>query len=128
MAEVVLLPDRVPSLGRAVEQFLAAKPLSPNARRSYASLRHIDNDSLAAPKIPVPGFSGDKRVGITTLKTGGSPTGSTTLVSGPRVTRSISPGRARKVSIGTSTAWPPAGDRPDTGSPMSPMPSCPCTD
>ena len=36
MAEVVLLPDRVPSLGRAVEQFLAAKPLSPNARRSYA--------------------------------------------------------------------------------------------
>ena len=36
MAEVVLLPDRVPSLGRAVEQFLAAKPLSPNAHRSYA--------------------------------------------------------------------------------------------
>ena len=36
MAEPVLLPDRVPSLGRAVEQFLAAKPLSPNARRSYA--------------------------------------------------------------------------------------------
>ena len=36
MAEVVALPDRVPSLGRAVEQFLAAKPLSPNARRSYA--------------------------------------------------------------------------------------------
>ena len=28
--------DRVPSLGRAVEQFLAAKPLSPNAHRSYA--------------------------------------------------------------------------------------------
>ena len=36
MAEVVLLPDRVPSLGRAVEQFLAAKPLSANAHRSYA--------------------------------------------------------------------------------------------
>ncbi len=36
MAEVVLLPDRVPSLDRAVEQFLAAKPLSANARRSYA--------------------------------------------------------------------------------------------
>ena len=36
MAEVVALPDRVPSLGRAVEQFLAAKPLSANARRSYA--------------------------------------------------------------------------------------------
>ena len=36
MAEPVLLPDRVPSLGRAVEQFLAAKPLSANARRSYA--------------------------------------------------------------------------------------------
>ena len=30
------LRARVPSLGRAVEQFLAAKPLSPNARRSYA--------------------------------------------------------------------------------------------
>ena len=36
MAEVVTLPVRVPSLGRAVEQFLAAKPLSPNARHSYA--------------------------------------------------------------------------------------------
>ena len=36
MAEVVLLPDRVPSLGGSVEQFLAAKPLSANAHRSYA--------------------------------------------------------------------------------------------
>ena len=36
MAEVVALPARVPSLGRAVERFLAAKPLSPNALRSYA--------------------------------------------------------------------------------------------
>ena len=35
MAEPVLLPDRVSSLGRAVEQFLAAKPLSANAHRSY---------------------------------------------------------------------------------------------
>ena len=31
-----LLPHRVPTLGRAVDQFLAAKPLSANARRSYA--------------------------------------------------------------------------------------------
>ena len=36
MAEVVLLPDRVPSLGRVVDQFLAAKPLSANGRRRYA--------------------------------------------------------------------------------------------
>ena len=35
-SRVVILPDRVPSLGRAVEQFLAAKALSANARRSYA--------------------------------------------------------------------------------------------
>ena len=34
--EVLALPHRVPSLGRAVERFLAAKPLSPNGRRSYA--------------------------------------------------------------------------------------------
>ena len=33
---VLALPRRVPSLGRAVEQFLAAKPLSANGRRSYA--------------------------------------------------------------------------------------------
>ncbi len=36
MVEVLALPHRVPSLGRAVEQFLAAKPLSANGRRSYA--------------------------------------------------------------------------------------------
>ena len=36
MVEVLVLPHRVPSLGRAVEQFLAAKPLSVNGRRSYA--------------------------------------------------------------------------------------------
>ena len=35
MPEVLALPHPVPSLGRAVEQFLAAKPLSPNGRRSY---------------------------------------------------------------------------------------------
>ena len=34
--EVLALPHRVPSLGRAVEQFLTAKPLSANGRRSYA--------------------------------------------------------------------------------------------
>ena len=36
MVEVLALPHRVPTLGRAVEQFLAAKPLSANGRRSYA--------------------------------------------------------------------------------------------
>ena len=36
MLEVLALPHRVPSLGRAVEQFLTAKPLSANGRRSYA--------------------------------------------------------------------------------------------
>ena len=36
VAEVLALPHPVPSLGRAVEQFLAAKPLSANGRRSYA--------------------------------------------------------------------------------------------
>ena len=36
MTEVVGIPVRVPSLGRAVEQFLDANPLSANARRSYA--------------------------------------------------------------------------------------------
>ena len=36
MPEVLALPHRVPTLGRAVEQFLAAKPLSANERRSYA--------------------------------------------------------------------------------------------
>ena len=37
MPEVLALPPRVPCpLGRAVEQFLAAKPLSANGRRSYA--------------------------------------------------------------------------------------------
>ncbi len=35
MAEVLALPHRVPSRGRAVEQFLAAKRLSANGRRSY---------------------------------------------------------------------------------------------
>ena len=35
MAEVLALPHPVPTLGRAVEQFLAAKPLSANGRRSY---------------------------------------------------------------------------------------------
>ena len=34
--EVLALPHPVPTLGRAVEQFLAAKPLSANGRRSYA--------------------------------------------------------------------------------------------
>ncbi len=36
MPEVLALPHRVPSLGRAVEQLLAAKPLSAKGRRSYA--------------------------------------------------------------------------------------------
>ena len=36
VAEVLALPHPVPTLGRAVEQFLAAKPLSTNGRRSYA--------------------------------------------------------------------------------------------
>ena len=36
MADVLTLPHRVPSLGRAAEQFLVAKPLSANGRRSYA--------------------------------------------------------------------------------------------
>ena len=45
MPEVLALPHRVPSLGRAVEQFLAAKPLSPNGRRSYAhTLRTVVGD------------------------------------------------------------------------------------
>lgn len=35
MSEVTALPDRAPSLGRAVDRFLAAKPLSSNALRSY---------------------------------------------------------------------------------------------
>ena len=42
---VVVLADRVPSLGRAVERFLAAKPLSANARRGLAyRLREIVSD------------------------------------------------------------------------------------
>ena len=53
MAEVVLLPDRVPSLGRAVEQFLAAKPLSPNAHRSYAyCLAAVVEDLGAGTALP----------------------------------------------------------------------------
>ena len=36
MPEVLSLPHPVPTLGRAGEQFLAAKPLSANGRRSYA--------------------------------------------------------------------------------------------
>ena len=45
MVEVLALPHRVPSLGRAVEQFLAAKPLSASGRRSYAhTLRTVVGD------------------------------------------------------------------------------------
>ena len=48
MAEVVALPDRVPSMGRAVEQFFAAKPLFPNARRSYAHCLGAVGEDLGA--------------------------------------------------------------------------------
>ncbi len=34
MVEVIGLPARVPSLGRAVKQFLTAELLSPDAQRS----------------------------------------------------------------------------------------------
>ena len=34
-AEVVLLPDRIPTLADAVEGFFSDKDLSPNTRRTY---------------------------------------------------------------------------------------------
>lgn len=48
MSEVAVLPARVPSLGRAVERFLAAKPLSSNARRSYAYCLGVVVEDLGA--------------------------------------------------------------------------------
>ena len=47
LVEVLALPRHVPSLGRAVEQFLATKPLSANRRRSYA---HTLRDSGLGPR------------------------------------------------------------------------------
>lgn len=60
---VAVLPDRVPSLGQAVEQFLAAKPLSANARRSYAyCLRAVVSDLGADTELGDVSTEGLRRV------------------------------------------------------------------
>ena len=57
------MPDRVPSLGRAVEQFLSAKPLSDNARRSYAyCLRAVAADLGADTALADVSTEGLRRV------------------------------------------------------------------
>ena len=59
MAEVLALPHRVPSLGRAVEQFLAAKPLSANGRRSYAHTLGMEVGDLGAD-LALAGFTTER--------------------------------------------------------------------
>ena len=59
MVEVLALPHRVPSLGRAVEQFLAAKPLSANGRHSYAHTLGMVVGDLGAD-LPLDGFTAER--------------------------------------------------------------------
>ena len=58
MARVLALPHPVPTLGRAVEQFLAAKPLSANGRRSYARPRSRGRDLGA--DLALDGFAAER--------------------------------------------------------------------
>ena len=59
MPEVLALPHRVPSLGRAVEQFLAAKPLSANGRRSYSHTLGTVVGDLGAD-LPLDAFTAER--------------------------------------------------------------------
>ena len=59
MVEVLALPHRVASLGRAVEQFLAAKPLSANGCRSYAHTLGMVVGDLGAD-LALDGFTAER--------------------------------------------------------------------